>query len=114
MAAAAVGADMLATTGAIVTAEKIRALERLASDPGAAPNERSNARSAAAKLRMRSPEPFARSEPEPRVRPTSSGFDVWEGAEPVHGPRCYQSYGGCQDCQRIQRFRSWLLGSNHT
>lgn len=90
-----------------MNAATIAALERLASDPSAAPGEARNARAAAAKLRRkRGGESSA-----PSSGPSRLGdFEVWTGEPPVHGPRCVQGFSGCIDCQRIERFRAWLRG----
>lgn len=98
-------------------AKKIAALEALARDPGAAPGERQNARTAAARLRAREPASAPGWAPPPPPPPASSGrvehrggVAYWVGAPPVHGRRCRQTVGGCPDCEMIAAWREWLRG----
>jgi hypothetical protein len=97
-------------------AAKVVLLERLASDPGAAPGERENARRAAARLRLRAPAndapPYAPPRPPPRASRVErrGGVDCWVGDPPTHGPICAQGFGGCGDCLAIEAWRRWLRG----
>lgn len=103
-------------------ADKVAALERLAANPGAAPGERSNALSAAVRLRERSPGSFEAPLPPPRPSPpppqwghveSRGGIDCWVGSQPMHGPICGgggEGLPGCPECARIAKWRRWLQG----
>lgn len=103
-----------------MTRQKLAALERLAGDRGAAPQERENALAAAAKLRARLDpfDPFP--SPPPRPAPqwghveSRGDVDCWIGDPPTHGPRCSGggegSSNGCRECALILKWRRWLQG----
>jgi hypothetical protein len=88
--------------------EKIRALERLADDPGATTEEAQTARRIARKLRKKHfgdmPPPAAPA-PQRSSAKTAAASDG-EGKPPTHGPRCNNSGHGCPDCLRIVAWRN--------